>query len=94
MKVFTAVEHALWAPPKKQTVSEWADENRWLSEKESSEAGTWRTDRTPYLRDIMDAMGDPDVDEVIVMKCTQAGASEAWRNALGYWIDQDPGQVT
>jgi len=79
------------APPAQLTVSEWADKHRRLSSKESSEAGRWRTARTPYLRQIMDAFGDPDIDEVIIRKCSQAGVSEAARNVLGYWITQDPG---
>ena len=36
------------------TVSQWADRYRMLSNKASAEPGPWRTDRTPYLREIMD----------------------------------------
>jgi len=32
-------------PPPRQTVSEWADQNRWLSSEASAEPGPWRTDR-------------------------------------------------
>ena len=35
------------------TVSEWADRYRRLSSKASAEPGPWRTDRTPYLRQVM-----------------------------------------
>jgi phage terminase large subunit GpA-like protein len=38
------------------TVSEWSDAYRMLSNKASAEPGPWRTDRTPYLKEIMDAM--------------------------------------
>lgn len=38
------------------TVSEWADQHRWLSSRASAEPGRYRTDRTPYLREIMDAL--------------------------------------
>src|SRR5512134_4052448 len=38
------------------TVSAWADAHRVLSPRGSSEAGRWRTSRTPYLRAIMDAL--------------------------------------
>ena len=41
-------------PPADITVSQWADAQRILSGKASSEPGPWRTDRTPYLRQIMD----------------------------------------
>ena len=39
-------------------VSEWADQHRILSSRGASEAGPYRTARTPYMRGIMDAGGD------------------------------------
>src|ERR1039457_5554976 len=47
-----AAEGAL--PDPLLTVSEWADQYRTLSQRASAEPGPWRTDRTPYLREIMD----------------------------------------
>ena len=38
------------------TVSEWADQHRSLSSRASAEPGRYRTARTPYLREIMDAL--------------------------------------
>ena len=38
------------------TVSAWADSHRLLSPRGANEAGRWRTTRTPYLREIMDAL--------------------------------------
>jgi len=38
------------------TVSEWADRYRVLSQRASSEPGRWRTERTPYLKEIMDCL--------------------------------------
>jgi hypothetical protein len=43
-------------PESKLTVSAWADQYRLLSQRASAEAGRWRTTRTPYLREIMDAL--------------------------------------
>ena len=37
------------------TVSEWADQHRWLSSRASAEPGRYCTARTPYLRENMDA---------------------------------------
>jgi phage terminase large subunit GpA-like protein len=73
------------------TVSEWADKHRRLSTKASSEAGAWRTSRTPYLKEIMDAMSviHPCADSVF-MKGTQIGGSEALYNCIGYVVDQSP----
>ena len=63
-------------PPADLTVSQWADTNRMLSGKASSEPGPWRTDRTPYLRQIMDDLSArSSVQEVVVMfACSWARA--------------------
>ena len=43
-------------PDVRLTVSEWADQKRILPAKAAKEAGHWRTSRTPYLKEIMDAL--------------------------------------
>lgn len=88
--VWTEAERLAWAPPDRLTVSTWADRYRILPTGVSSEPGPWRTDRVPYLRTLMDVMGDTTTQEVIFMKSPQIGGSEATRNALAYWADQDP----
>lgn len=76
------------------TVSEWADSYRVLDQSSSSEPGRWRTDRTPYLREIMDSMSAYSEDDVIVfMKGAQIGATEAGNNWLGYVIHHAPGPM-
>lgn len=77
-------------PPGRMTVSEWADARRVLDAKTSSMPGRWSTDQTPYLREIMDAFNDPEIEEISLMKSTQIGGTEAMLNMLGYVIDQDP----
>jgi phage terminase large subunit GpA-like protein len=44
------------------TVSEWADSYRVLSQRASSEPGRWRTERTPYLKEIMDCLSPSSVE--------------------------------
>lgn len=80
-------------PPGKMTVSQWADENRMLSIGESSRPGRWSTDFVPYLRAIMDAFNDPEVEEIILVKPTQVGGTEAMLNMMGYAICLDPGPM-
>ena len=76
------------------TVSEWADAHRQLPKKSSAEPGPWRTDRTPYLREIMDCLSSTSpVEEIVFMKGAQVGGTEAILNALGYVIDHAPGPV-
>lgn len=77
--------------PKRITVSEWADQSRFLNPITSAEPGRWRTGRTPYLRGVMDAFTDPLVEEITVMAASQVGKTESMYNMLGYIIDQDPG---
>ncbi len=94
----TALVSAMFAefmrPPANLTVSEWADQNRMLSGKASSEPGPWRTARTPYLRQIMDDLSARStVQEVVVMFAAQLGKSETGNNWLGYIIDNEPGPV-
>ena len=77
-------------PPGKKSVSDWADENRVLTLAESSKPGPWRTNYVPYLRDVMNAFNDPDVEEIVFIKSTQVGGTEAILNMIGSAICQDP----
>ena len=80
------------APPPKLTVSQWADRYRIVSSY-SAEPGPWITDRTPYLREIMDSACDPTVQDITFMKCARIGGTEAGLNIVGYFIDQDPSPI-
>ena len=74
-----------------QTVSQWADRYRILSSKGSGEPGQWRTDRTPYLRQIMDDLSiTSPVQRVVLMFGSQIGKTEVGLNWLGYVIDHAP----
>ncbi|MFN3349070.1 phage terminase large subunit family protein [Pseudorhodoplanes sp.] len=82
------------APDPALTVSEWADRYRILSPRASSEAGRYRTDRTPYMRAIMDALSPSHpARRVVFMKAAQVGATEAGNNWIGYCIHQAPGPI-
>lgn len=81
---------AVLRPPPKLKVSEWADQFRRLSPESAAEPGRWRTDRAPYQRAIMDAVNDPTVREIVVMKSAQIGWTEILGNVVGYFIDRDP----
>jgi phage terminase large subunit GpA-like protein len=100
LEVLAPIDHVVeafgagFAPETKRTVSEWADAFRMLSNKSSPAAGRWRTDRTPYLREIMDhlSVAHP-CRRVIFQKGAQVGATECGNNFLGYIIDDSPGPV-
>lgn len=76
------------------TVSEWADRYRILSTRLAAEAGPYRTKRTPYLKEIMDALSPMHpARRVVFMKSAQVGATEAGSNWLGYIIHWSPAPV-
>ena len=90
---YAAMARAL-APRKPLTVSQWADLERRLSSKGSAQAGQWRTDANPPLREPMDCMSARStVREVVLMFPVQLGKTEVAINVLGYCMDHDPGPV-
>lgn len=83
----------VWKSPPKLTISEWADEKRYLSPEASAEPGKYKTDRAEYQRGIMDAFSDPATERVVVMSSAQVGKTEILNNIVGYFIDQDPSTI-
>ncbi len=80
-------------PPENLTVTEWADKRRRLSPEHAAEPGPWRTYRTPYLKEPMDAFTDPKVKRIVMVSGSQVGKSELLNNIIGYIIDEDPGSI-
>lgn len=84
---------SFFKPPERLTVSEWADKKRRLSSEGSAETGRWRTSRTPYMKEPMDAFTDPAVRYITIVASSQVGKTETINNMIGYVIDQDPGSI-
>lgn len=80
-------EAEAWAPAERLTASEWAERYRRLPRRGRAEGGPFRLSRTPYLREILDALGDNETEEVWLMKPPQVGGSELGRTAIGFWAD-------
>ena len=80
------------APPPPLTCSQWADQYRYVAS--GPFPGRWSTDRTPYLREPVDCITDPAVEEIVIMKPTRVGATEGViNNALGFYMHYDPCQM-
>jgi phage terminase large subunit GpA-like protein len=76
------------------TVSEWADRYRVLSQRASSEPGRWRTERTPYLKEIIDCLSPASpFQRVVFMKGAQVGRYRSGNCWIGYVIHQAPGPM-
>jgi phage terminase large subunit GpA-like protein len=79
-------------PPLDLTVSQWADAERMLTRRSSSEPGVWRTERVPYLREPMDMLSPRErrIRRVVLLFGSQTGKTEAGLNWLGRTIALDP----
>ena len=76
------------------TVDEWANTSRVLSSVSSAEPGKWSTRRTPYLKEIHEALSNTDrTERVVFMKGAQIGGTEAGLNWLGYIVQHSPGPM-
>jgi terminase, large subunit len=75
-------------PPEKLTLSEWADRYAFLSAESSAEGGRWHT--LPYQKGIMDAITDPRVEQVTVMKSARVGYSKILNHTIAFHVHQDP----
>lgn len=92
--VYETAYRAGWRPEPRLTVSDWADEHRVLGNRSGHAAVHWHTDTTPYLREIMDALGPRSpARRVVFMKGSQLGGTEAGNNWLGYVMHHAPGPI-
>ena len=81
------------APPPDIGIAAWAEANRILGHS-SRLSGPYRVVRTPYWREVMDALSPRSgVQTVVVMKGAQVGASEFLLNVLGYHLDLAPSPI-
>ena len=83
----------MFRPPRLQTVSEWADENRILVSESSSRTGPWRTDAAPYQKEIMDAFTQPGIWKIVVKASSQTGKTEQALNMMGRAMALEPGPM-
>lgn len=80
--ILTLEERQEFVLPPKRTPTEFADESRRLPD-----GKRWRTDPlTPYLRGIMDAFDDPEVERLTIKKSTQVGGTESLLNMIRYGV--------
>jgi phage terminase large subunit GpA-like protein len=75
-------------PPEKLSLSEWADRYAYLSAESSAEGGRWRT--LPYQKGIMDAITDPKIEQITLMKSARVGYSKILNHTIAFHIHQDP----
>lgn len=79
-------------PPRRRTVSQWAEEEREVApDSGSPEPGKWKNALTPYLVEPMDCTGPDDpCGEVAIIGSAQTGKSSVGENFIGQAINDDP----
>ena len=83
----------IFRPPPRMTVSEWANERRFLSAESSSNPGKYSSDMTPYAVAWMDSVNDSTASGTILMVASQLGKTEVLNNVVGYFMDIEPASI-
>lgn len=77
--------------PPRVSIAEWSERHRWMTI--SARPGQWKHYNAPFLVGIMDALDDPLVRTVSVMKGAQTGVTEVGLNWVGRTIHHRPAPV-
>lgn len=80
----------VFEPPKRMTVSEWANERRFLSPESCANPGKYSTDLTPFAVEPMDSVNDPECTSTVLMWASQLSKTETVNNVVGYFVDVEP----
>ncbi|WP_236862141.1 phage terminase large subunit family protein [Burkholderia pseudomallei] len=78
-------------PPPKLTLSQWAERYAVLSRETSAQTGRFRA--FGYQRGMLDAVTDPSVEKISVMKSARVGYTKLMDHGVGYFIHQDPSPI-
>jgi phage terminase large subunit GpA-like protein len=81
---------AIYRPPPRMTVPDWADTYRHLSMSAGAVGGPWQTYRVEVARGPMMAVTEPGVDTITIMCCTQTMKTSVLENTIGYFAHLDP----
>lgn len=78
-------------PPPRLTLSQWAERYGVLSRETSAQTGRFRS--FPYQVGMMDAVTDPSVTMITVMKSARVGYTKVLDHIVGYYLHQDPSPI-
>ncbi|MGE4773908.1 phage terminase large subunit family protein [Yersinia enterocolitica] len=78
-------------PPEPLSLSEWANKHAVLSKETSAQTGRFRS--FAYQDGIMDAVTDPLVTQVSVMKSARVGYTKILDHVIGYYLVHDPSPI-
>lgn len=76
-------------PQEELTITEWAEKNMVLPAG-SNESGHFRVSNMPFQKEIMDAITDPKVRDIVIMSSAQVGKTTIILCGIGYYVDHEP----
>src|SRR5471032_2770467 len=79
------------APPEPMSLSQWANTYAVLSKETSAQTGRFRS--FGYQDGMMDAITDPLVTQVSVMKSARVGYTKILDHVVGYYLQHDPSPI-
>lgn len=82
------IQRSALLPPPRLTLSQWANEYAVLSKETSASHGKFRA--FAYQNGIMDAVTDPTVETITVMKSARVGYTKILDHVVGFFVHQDP----
>ncbi|MBO1929603.1 phage terminase large subunit family protein [Providencia rettgeri] len=78
-------------PPEPLSLSEWANKYAVLSRENAAQTGRFRSFK--YQDGMMDAITDPTVTQVSVMKSARVGYTKILDHVVGYYLSHDPSPI-
>ena len=78
-------------PPPRLTLSDWIETNVWLPDGVSSVPGLVQL--WPFQREIADAIGDPLIERVTLVKPVRVGFTTLLTGALASFVANDPSPI-
>lgn len=83
-----------WSPVKRETVTEWAGSNRFLTSATSYRTGPWDNELAPYVKEIQDCLSaDHPCKKVVFKKSIQVAGTEIALNAIGQRMANNPSPI-
>jgi len=75
------------------TGSQWADKYFWISPESSSARGLSKWSTRSYQRGILDAMTDPNIEQVIFKKSSRLGYTKMINITTGFYLHNNPRNI-
>lgn len=91
LKALNKAQKLNLSPPPVLSLSQWAAQYAYLSKETSAQTG--RFEAYAYQVGMMDAITDPRVEKVSVMKSARVGYTKIIDHVVGYYLHQDPSPI-